>query len=286
METAFNTILLPVDFSINTDVAITKALEISTAGNCSLHLLHIYRIMFPGIPHYLHHVITGYSLNEINFGIEEANARLSGLKANIEKIRPDINVFTQTCFEDIVEKVIADKAKQLHADLIIIGKYSHHNIFPFLNTVVPSRLAAASGVPVLTAKPGSLNKEIKKAVIPVGNHFPVKKIETLKALRKKTKLEVRLVTFSKDEINPEFSRHSLLNVFRAIKNQLATPVDHEVLHGNNKAMSLLKYCNKIGADILIVYPESETRISGWVNRHISDMIPADSKTQILAVQPL
>lgn len=286
MATAFNTILLPIDFSINTDVAIAKALEISTAGNCSLHLLHVYRITFPGIPHYLHHVFTGYSLNEINSGIEQANARLSGLKANIEKVRPDINVFTWACFDEPIEKTIAEKAKHLHADLTIIGKYSHHNIFPFLNTVVPSRLAKASGIPVLTAKPGSLNQEIKTIVIPVGNYFPAKKVEMLNALRKKSKLEVRLVTFFKDENDPSFSRQSLFKVFRSVKNHLATPVDCEVLRGSNKAMELVKYCNKVGADVLIVHPETETRIGGWTNRHISDMIPADSKTQILAVQPL
>jgi nucleotide-binding universal stress UspA family protein len=286
MATAFNRILLPVDFSINTDVAVAKALELSTAGSCTLHLFHVYRIRFRGISRYLHHLVTGYSVHEINAGIEKANARLSGLKANIEQIRPDINVIKWACFDDAVEKAIAEKAKRLHADMIIVGKYLHHNIFPFLNTVVPSRLASVSGIPVLTTKPGSMNKEIKTIVMPVGNHFPLKKIEALEALRKKSKLEVRLVTFSKDENNPSFSRKSLLNVFRAVKNHLATPVEFEVLYGNNKAMALLKYCHKVNADILIVYPESETRISSWINRHISDLIPADSQMQVLAVQPL
>ncbi len=286
MATAFNTILLPVDFSINTDVAVSKALEISAAGNCSLHLFHVYRIMFPGVQRYVRHLLTGYSRHEINAGINDANARLSGLKATIEKTRPDINVFNWACFDDAVEKAITEKAKRLHADMIIIGKNSHHNIFPFLNTVMPSRLAAASGIPVLTAKPGSMNKEIKTVVMPVGSHFPAKKVETLEALRKKSKLEVRLVTFFDDETDPDFSKQSLLNVFRAVKSRLAAPVDYEVLHGNNKAMELLKYCNKVSADILIVHPGSETRISGWVNRHISDLIPHDSQMQVLAVQPL
>jgi len=46
----------------------------------------------------------------------------------------------------------------------------------------------------------------------------------------------------------------------------------------------LQYAEKNNADILLVYPKKETQLSWW-NGHIPDVLPADSKVQVLAVQP-
>lgn len=285
MGKRFATILIPVDFSVNTDVAISKALELSHSGECSIHLFHVQRIMIPNALQYMHYFLTGYSRHQVNASIEESKGRLEKLKSDIEDRRKDINVFTWVSFGEPVEQAIIQKAARLAADLIIIGKRSHHSNLTFLNTVVPSRLAAASGIPVLTSKPGSLNSEIKTVVIPVGPRFPASKLEILEALRKEAMLQIRLVVFLDDENDPSFSKQSLLNTFRTLKNQSANPVNYEVLKGNNKARALLMYCSKVGADVLIVYPGSETRIGVWVNSHISDLLPANSKTQVLAVKP-
>jgi hypothetical protein len=61
-------------------------------------------------------------------------------------------------------------------------------------------------------------------------------------------------------------------------------VEYAALYGSNKAKAILKYAEKVNADMLLVYPEVETKI-GWLNTHISDVLPPASKVQVLAVQP-
>lgn len=286
MARHFSSILIPVDFSLNTEVAVSKALEITRyTEECSIHLFHVQQIILPNIVKQIHYLFKGYSRRQVNTCIEKSNHRLSKLKSVIEGIRKDINVFTWVSFGDPVEQAIINKAARLAADLIIIGKRSHHASFPFLNTVMPSRLAAASGIPVLTSKPGSLNYDIKTVVIPVDASFPASKLAILDALRKQTMLQIRLVVFTEDEHNPSISKQSLLNTFRTLKSQSANPVSYEILTGTNKARALLKYCGSVGADILIVHPGSETRVGFWTNSHISDLLPSNSKTQVLAVKP-
>ena len=41
MSFSFKTILVPVDFSINTEVAINKAVEVADKDGANIHLLHI-----------------------------------------------------------------------------------------------------------------------------------------------------------------------------------------------------------------------------------------------------
>ena len=285
MAKRFSTILIPVDFSVNTDIAISKALGLTEKGNCSIHLFHVQRIILPNFLQQLQHYITGSTQHDVNACMNRTSESLSQLKSFIEEVRKDIRVFTWVSFGERVEKAISKKAKRLGADLIVLGKHSHHSTLPFLNTVLPSRLAATSGVPVLTVKPGCLYTEIKTVVIPLGSHFPGSKLEVLEALDKNASLKIRLVVFPDDKKDSSFSKLSLLSTFQTLKSKSANPVNYEVLRGNNRAKALLHYCTQVGADVLIVNPGPETRVGGWGNSHISDLLPANSKTQVLAVNP-
>jgi hypothetical protein len=136
---------------------------------------------------------------------------------------------------------------------------------------------------VLTVKPGAINHPIKTVVIPVSKEFPERKIRIIHALRRKLRMHICLVTFPDTRDDQETLPASLLNAYRFFKADPLNDVDFAVLKGNNKAKAILEYCNKVNADLLIVDPGSETRI-GWLNRHISDVLPIQSKTQILAIQ--
>lgn len=287
MKRQIKTILVPVDFSDNTDLAISKALEFcpDLHEDSTIHLVHVQRILSGGFAGFFSHLISGYTQQQFAADTQVYKNRLEELKTIIQKERPTINVVCWVSFGDPIPESIAKKAKQLSADLIIIGKKSHHSLFSFMNTVIPSKLAAATGVPVLTAKPGSLNQEIKTIVIPVSERFPDTKLEMLATFRNGSRPQIRLVIFKEDEASLTAAKQHLLNAFRMIKTTLLNSVNYEVLEGKNKAKALLKYCDKIGADVLIVYPGSETRVGNWPNSHISDLLPSGSKTQILAIRP-
>lgn len=197
---------------------------------------------------------------------------------------PFIHVNTWILPASSVQQAIAKKARDLQTDLIVIGKNSNHTWFPFLNTVIPSELAELTGTSVLTVKPGALHNKIKTAVVPVTDELTQKKTDVIAALCKKCKMRVHLVTFINGDHVPEgFSASPLLQVYQWLKNTLHCTVEYTVLHGNNKAKAILTYAEKINADVVLVHPESETRI-GW-NKHISDVLPSQSKVQVLAVHP-
>jgi len=279
MPFCFSTIVVPVDFSINSDVAINKALEMAEEP-AVLHLVHVMDHASFNLP-----VV---KLKKTTHPAERTTARkmLQEWKQSIEDDFHEIEVRTWIVAASSCQQAIADKAKEVQADLIVIGKSSSHTWFPFLNTITSSTLSELTGIAVLTVKPGSLHNKIKTVVVPVTDHLAQNKIEVVAALCKRYKMKVYLVTFLNDDHVPEeFSASSLLQVYQWLKNTLHCSVEYAVLHGSNKARSILSYAETINADILLVNPKSETRM-GWWNRQISDVLPSQSKVQVLTVQPI
>lgn len=281
MAATFTNILIPVDFTINTDIAIEKALGLCNEHSC-IHLLHVQQIPLGSFGTRLMRYVNGYSVSELYRKREKLVHALNNLRMDLMEQNPDLKVCTWIGFGQKIEDAIIRQARRVYADLVIIGKRSNHNFLPFLNRVSSAKVAAKSGIAVLTAKPGSLHSAIKTIVIPVGNKFPSVKLEHLEAMRKKNSVRVRLVSFLNGADEPG-GKQSLINTFRALKNFANLPVECDVLTGNNKSRELLHYCERVGANLLIVHPGTDTTEEGFIKRSIADMLPASSPTQVLAV---
>jgi nucleotide-binding universal stress UspA family protein len=269
MSPSFKNILIPVDFTVNTEVAINKTLELVSDEGSSIHLFHVSR--------------TPFSFNQDSHGLSVK--KMCQWKESIKDYYPGLSVNIWTSKSISVQRAIRNKAKEIGADLVVIGQTSTHNWFPALKTVLPMRLATSTNIPVLTVKPGALHNKPKTIIVPIADEIPDFKVNALELLCKKNRLNVHLVTFVNDRnVLPEISASTLLKVYQSLKAKLRCPVEYSVINGVNKAKALLQYAEKNNADILLVYPKKETRLSWW-NQHIPDVLPADSKMQILAVQP-
>jgi len=267
----FKDILIPIDLTVNTEVAVNKALDLANAG-ATIHLLHVQNAAYYSGEYKNNHQQVTMSTDEM----------LAEWKYMIEESTNGIKVCLWTSMNESVQKAIVRKAKQLHADLVIIGKNSNHSWFPFLNTVVPSKVAQATKIPVLTVKPGSLNKKVRTIIVPVASGTPEPKLEALSAICKKFTVKIYLVSFMTNHAPADFYSSALLLLYKRIRAFSASPVEYAVLHGSNKAKAILDYANEMNADMLLVHPDVETKI-GWPSKYISDVLPPSSKVQVLAV---
>ena len=274
----FRTILLPVDFEINTELAVKKALELSDPGQTVIHLFHVQRPTMPWSP------IWGRDIFQANAKNQTAS-KLIQWKRLIEENYLDVKVVADLTYSMRIEKAIIEKAKEIRADLIIIGKRSHRTWLPMMNTVFPNNIAKRTGYPVLTFKPGSIYTKLRSIVMPVGPEVPQRKVDLIITLKQKFRITIHLVTvISKKQNANKFSGYSLLETYRYLKDIVQCPLDHEVLHGENVAQSAFEYAKSIKADMLLVEPESETKLSSFPNKHIIDELKPNSKLQILTVQ--
>ena len=281
MNISFKSILVPVDFSINTEVAIKKALVLAQKGT-AIHLVHVLNSFSNGMPA---RNLKFFVQKNAGTYLKNAEQKLKEWKGRIEEDNENIEVFISIRFEDSIQKTIEETAKKLRPDLIIIGKNSHHSWFPFLNTLTPNKIVHNTGIAVLTVKPGAVDNDIKTVLVPISTDAPNDKMEAISTFCRKFRVKIHLVTFlNKDNAPAGFHTSSLLQMYQWLKTSLNCPVEYAVLHGGNKAKAILNYAEKINADILLVHPETETKI-GWPNKHISDVLPTASKVQVLTIQP-
>jgi len=274
----FKTILLPVDFEINTEMAVKKALELSNPGQTIIHLFHVQKPAMPWSSIWRKDIVQ-------KGGDDQTPYKLLEWKRLIEENYPDVKVATDVAHSLKIEGSIINKAKEIKADLIVIGKHSHHKWLTIMNTVFPNNIAKKTGCPVLTFKPGSVYTKLRSIVVPVGPEVPQKKVDLIVALKQKFRITIHLVTvISKKRNANNFSGYSLLETYRYLRDIVQCPLDHEVLHGENVAQSAFEYAKIIKADMLLVEPESETKLSSFPSKHIIDELKPNSKLQILAVQ--
>jgi|SRR5688572_16195992 len=274
----FRTILLPVDLEINTEMAVKKALELSNPGQTIIHLFHVQKPAMPWSS------IWGKDTFQTNDD-DKIPYKILRWKKLIEDNYPDVKVMKDVACSMKIERAIIEKAKRIKADIIVIGKHSSHRWLAFRNTVFPNNMAKATGCPVLTFKPGSIYTKLSSIVVPVGPEVPQRKMDLIMTLKQKFRIKIHLVTvISKKQNANKFSGYSLLETYRYVKDRVQCPLDHEVLHGENVAQTAFEYAKNIKADMLLVEPESETKLSSFPTKHIVDELRPNSKLQILTVQ--
>ena len=282
MPDLFKNILVPVDFSVNTEVAVKQALELTDAKGSGIHLLHVVkpRSIWNTIPANNH---PAPPLNEDHCE-KSMLLKLQECKHAIEEAIPNSSV-TTCIMEGNVHDTIADAARQLKPQLIIIGKKNNSRYFTFFSAVCPNRLAKSTDCPVLTVMRGSVNAKTKIIVIPVRSIIPKRKIELARVFAEKYRAKIHLVALQNNTATGDIERKALLDTYRILKTGLPNPIEYHLLNSNNFPKATLDYAENIGADILFVNPRTETKISNLTGKHINDVLASSSKLKILSVQP-
>lgn len=278
MVNAFKRILIPVDFSANTEIAIKKGIELAVAGTV-IHLLHVHRKM-------LKKPMTGrrgYDINGILPPDQKTKQKLEKWKSDIEESGVGVSVYYWVVNGFFVQRTIMGIAKAIGADLVVIGKQSYHSWFPFLNTVVPGRIAGETGIAVLTVKPGAYLKT-KTMIVSVSGGSMNTRREIIAAICSKFKLKIHLVTFGNSgNASSDFDASGLLSLYQWLKTSTHCQVEYSILYGRNKARSILRYARRINADMLLVHPETGTKIAK-LDKQAADMLSPASGLQVLTVQ--
>ncbi len=281
MSTLLTNILVPVDFTVNTAVAVKKAIEFAHTPGSIIHLVHVennqlaMRFLFTST-----NVIRAYKKK---YAID-AMLKLKGWQEVINDVIPFTKVFIYF-MEGSLHANILKIAKQNKAQLIIIAKSSRNKFFKLFDAVYPNLLAKSVNCPVLTIMTKSVPGKIKIIVVPVRSFIPYRKIELAIAFAKIDRAKIHIVTLQNKMAVWHNDRNYLIESYLLLKSKLTNTVEYHVLNGRSLPKSTLEYAKHIGADMILVNPFTETKISGLTCRHINDLLESTSKLQIVSVVP-
>ncbi|HTI90216.1 MAG TPA: universal stress protein [Puia sp.] len=275
MAIVLNKVLVPVDFSVNTGLAIKKAVGLAGAEKTVLHLLHVVRSYRP--------------LEAL-----AAKNELDRQAQDVMETHPGLNVKAHVLKSYSVQRMIIECSKMLTPDLIVIGKQNHHRkwaIFPmrrwyFSRHVSPDLLAQRTNCPVLTVKQGTVDSRIRIIVIPIRNFLPERKLEWAVLLARKFKAQVHLLAIQRQEHGGGLPQ-IFLKAYHHMRENLHHPIEFSTITGDDPVRATLNYAELVMADIILVNPVTESGINGLTgSRHISDLLEKNSKIQVLDVEPI
>jgi nucleotide-binding universal stress UspA family protein len=272
MAVAFNRILIPVDFSLNTETAVNKAIGLAGTDEAVIHLLHVAQ---PGRK----------ALTRFRTWVVERD--LHQWKCKIQEANPNIHVKTAVLRAYSVQQAIIECAAMIKPDLVILGKQHNHRRWFFSRRISPDVVAKKSNCAVLTAKPGSIDSRTRVIVLPIRNFLPERKLEWAVLLAKKYKAQVHLLAIGQDAGQKDgLLSQVFLKAYHHLREKLQHPIEYSASTRHHPARAALNYAELIMADIILVNPDMESGISGFMGfRHLSDLLKRDSKIQVLDVEP-
>ncbi|MBS1666974.1 MAG: universal stress protein [Bacteroidetes bacterium] len=266
---AFRNILLPVDFTSNTHIAIKRAIDLAEPDESVIHLLHISKA----------------NAKEATADSRDW-ARLKDFKRFLENSIRGVKILIEIYKCDSIEKGIVQKAMEKKPELIIIARNKGRRFLVLTKRISPARIAKLSHVPVLTIKPGSDDRKIRSIVVPFRSVIPKDKLNVLVPLVWKRKTTVFLVAMQNElkdfELGDTSVSHTLIETYRLLKEDVNCQIVHKLISGSNFAKSMLRFAESVGADVLLVNPD-EIRVSALGKLDISDMLEKNSKMQLLTI---
>ncbi len=265
----FKNILIPVDFTVNTEAAVNNAIAFADAKNTVIHLLHAEINTCTVFAYDLNGAFVMPKVDK-RIGEEDLKTQLDKIKTKLQQVNPAIAVQTYIEKGKTVQQTIIDQAKSIQPDLIVISKRSGHSWPFFSNALNCSLIARETKCAILNVTPGTILTKLKTIVLPLRSFLPGRKMALLSAVTRNQKPTVHLVTMFNKNPDPVESE-VFIDTYRSLSQVLHYPVNHKVAFGNNAAKNILKYARDIEADIVLVNPFEETSISRLLGTHITDM---------------
>ena len=135
MVKLFKKILVPVDFTEGSEIAIRKAVQLAEPSEAAICLLYVCKPLF-SLNIFSN---TGYIVAPVTeiFTLKELEQKIEGYKSYIRENLDGVIVETSISETGKMQQRIEETADVFGPDLIIIYNKGNKSIFPFFNPVSP-----------------------------------------------------------------------------------------------------------------------------------------------------
>ncbi len=274
-------ILVPVDFSETSDIAMNEAIKLSGLLKAELFLIHV--VEFTG---YYFSVVPETqtilpSLLELERAVEKKMGEMSEAITKRFGIIPEVYVATGQIHSEIIS--FSEKKK---IDLIVMGT---HGISGYKELFLGSnsqRVVTLSEVPVLTMQKESKTLEFKNILIPIDNALHSReKVNMAMIIADLFGAAIHLIGLpcSKDikELDEiKIKLESVEKIISADKLSYKTTI----VNGENLAQISLKYANENNCDLIIINTGHESKITGIFLGAFAQQIVNHSKVPVLSIK--
>lgn len=278
-----NKILVPIDFSEQSLIALEQSFNIAREYHAEITLLHVIEEMG---------VISKFFSKEQNEDIKKnVQKELDKLAASVEK-KAKVTVNTLVGKGSIYEK-IAEVAELINATMIVMGTNGDdgkRKLFIGSNAL---RVVRESAVPVITIKGKHHRKGCKNIVLPLDlskeTREKVTKAIELSKLFGGATIRVVSVLFTTDEFVVNRLTRQLGQVKTFLEKE-GIECTAEIIKGikgeETLAENILEYATKVEGDLIMIMTQQEVDFTKYFIGSSAQEIINHSKIPVLSIRPL
>lgn len=275
-------ILVPIDFSPASLIALEHAKYIARQTKATLNLLHVHET--PNFSASLKRLLFKSDddqknvENSVDLDLQEIAAGLSSEYSQ--------NVILKKTSGKIFKEIV-EAAREVKADLILMGTHGSTVTDNFAGGSNTFRVACMSQCPVISVHSDSGNRGIKNIVLPLDNSRETReKVDDTIAMAKlfNSTIHIVTVTTSHDEV----VKNRLMRVTEQVKNYIEEDKLEVVTNffvGDNITELTLRYANKVNADMIVIMTEQEANLSGIFMGPSSQQMINHSYIPVMSIRP-
>lgn len=274
-------ILIPVDFSDTSLMALEHGWHMASLYNAQITLLHVIK---PNLVYFSQEHMP-LPLDIMKYQEENAQLQLDKLKQQARtEYRLELETICQTGF---VCSTIVSMADSLEADLIIMGT---HGTSGFTERFIGSnayKVVNDANCPVLTIQAHAEHKGFKDIVLPIDHSFysRQKVVHAAEiAAHYGSRIHILGLSHVKDraELNKLNMKLEQTIDYLRIRN---IPYDKQIKLGLNYAKVTMEYAEAIKADLIMIMTEWEEDLTGIFIGPFARQIVNHSKIPVMSIRP-
>lgn len=281
----FKNILIPVDSTYNSQIALEKAIELGDALETTIHLVSVIR--FDTLWQRLFY--TEAIVKQQRYFAKHkqlSEKKIDTLKDKIKLLSPQTVIRSAVMIETASTENLIKYTQQNEIDLVISTNQKASKGFSLFRKDVGEELARKGNVAVLTVTKGCLNHPIKSILLPITSFVPERKIQMALSFAKKFNAHIHLVTLldNNSDVTSKIRIDAFYLTYKILTEYGHSP-QYKILQGSDNDAALLHYADQIKADMILVNPEKKNRIPGFIRGKITDMLTPLSALHVLTLKP-
>lgn len=279
---SFRNILVPLDFSENSLIALDHAVYLSRHLKSNITLLHIHETQ--NLSSTLRKLMFAHPSDEVilDKSVEE---KLNEIAHSLQS-KIGISVKTHNAKGRISTQIVKC-AKDLGADLIVMGTHGASGMENFLAGSNTFNVVAGAHCPVISVLAHSGSKGIKDIVLPLDNSRETRqKVDEAIVFARffNSTIHIVGVTISDDERDQFHVNKVCDQVERYIKEE-SVPCTRTFRFGANITNLTLDYAKEIDADLIVIMTEQEVNPTGFFMGPYAQQMINQSGIPVLSIRP-
>lgn len=282
MQKLFNKILVPIDFSAKSKKAIDKAMDMALEHNCTICLLSVVPITPLGALAVADgHFSVPIPLTNDN---KELEYKLEKLVSYIYlHTGGTVEAQTRILFGSWNEAII-DFSYENNFDLVLIGQ--DDNILKKRRMKLnPDLIAKRTNIPVITIPSNKRITRLFSIVIPITDFLPIRKLMYGIYIASGYDTVVKLLGIENEKNHAKMD-HYLQQAAKLIMENSGVKVNIEKIESENVAEGVERFTRKEHADLLILNPDTQTKMPGFFSSLFGNIIQKYSTPPVLTVNPI